>query len=266
MYTDPSRLKARVTLDNGVGPLLGETRVRLLEAIDQYGSIAQAAKRVPLSYKSAWDAVDDMNNLAERPLVDRTVGGSQGGGSRLTDDGRRLVQLYRAVAQASQAAADGLAVPQLGAEAGLLRRLLVRTSARNQFYCTVRSVERGVVNAQVVLELDDAQTLVAQVTVAAVEQLELAFGVPVVALVMASSVLVMVGWSGLSSASNHLRGRVSRVHDGPVSAEVVVQLEGAAGRHVTTIMTTDARRALELEMGSPVTLAVPAASIVLAVV
>lgn len=64
MYTDPSRLKARVTLDNGVGPLLGETRVRLLEAIDQYGSIAQAAKRVPLSYKSAWDAVDDMNNLA----------------------------------------------------------------------------------------------------------------------------------------------------------------------------------------------------------
>jgi molybdate transport system regulatory protein len=36
--------------------------VRLLEAIDLYGSISQAAKHVPLSYKAAWDAVDAMNN------------------------------------------------------------------------------------------------------------------------------------------------------------------------------------------------------------
>lgn len=265
MFTDPSRMKTHLTLGSGRGPLLGETRVRLLEAIDREGSIAKAARRVPLSYKSAWDAVDDMNNLAERPLVDRTVGGSQGGGSRLTDHGRRLVQLYRAVAQASQAAADELAAPQSGAEAGLLRRLQVRTSARNQFYCTVRAVALGVVNAQVTLELDDAQTLVAQVTVASVEHLGLARGVPVVALVMASTVLVLAGQLAVSSAGNHLHGTVARVHDGPVSAEVVVQLDGPGVRNVATVMTTDSRRALGLEAGSPVTLAIPAAGIVLAV-
>jgi molybdenum-dependent DNA-binding transcriptional regulator ModE len=57
---------------------LGDTRIRLLEAIDRYGSISQAAKAVPLSYKAAWDAVDAMNNLAEAPLVERSVGGKHG--------------------------------------------------------------------------------------------------------------------------------------------------------------------------------------------
>ena len=54
---------------------------RLLEAIDLYGSISQAAKHVPLSYKAAWDAVDAMNNLADTPLVERSTGGKAGGGT-----------------------------------------------------------------------------------------------------------------------------------------------------------------------------------------
>ena len=52
-----------------MGNFLGDKRIRLLEAIDQQGSISQAAKAVPMSYKAAWDAVDDMNNVAPQPLV-----------------------------------------------------------------------------------------------------------------------------------------------------------------------------------------------------
>ena len=48
---------------------LGSERIDLLQAIDQVGSISQAAKCVDLSYKTAWDAVDAMNNLADKPLL-----------------------------------------------------------------------------------------------------------------------------------------------------------------------------------------------------
>ena len=80
------RLRSRLEVDTEFGSFLGDTRIRLLEAIDTHGSISQAAKAVPLSYKAAWDAVDAMNNLA-----DEAAGGAQrpaashGGGTLLTE-------------------------------------------------------------------------------------------------------------------------------------------------------------------------------------
>lgn len=59
-------------------------RIALLAQIAELGSITRAAKAVGISYKGAWDAIDELNNLAERPLVERSVGGKGGGGARLT--------------------------------------------------------------------------------------------------------------------------------------------------------------------------------------
>ena len=47
------KLVGKLTVDTEFGTFLGDTRIRLLEAIDRYGSISQAAKAVPLSYKAA---------------------------------------------------------------------------------------------------------------------------------------------------------------------------------------------------------------------
>ena len=57
-------------------------RIALLAQIAELGSITRAAKAVGISYKGAWDAIDELNNLAERPLVERSVGGKGGGGAR----------------------------------------------------------------------------------------------------------------------------------------------------------------------------------------
>ncbi|WP_252977268.1 winged helix-turn-helix domain-containing protein [Pseudomonas oryzihabitans] len=65
---------AHLSLESSVGAELTQTRIRLLEAIAATGSISQAAKRVPLSYKAAWDAVDQINNLSAQPLVARSTG------------------------------------------------------------------------------------------------------------------------------------------------------------------------------------------------
>ena len=71
----PPVLHGKLSLDTAMGAFLGDTRIKLLEAIALHGSISQAAKTVPLSYKAAWDAIDAMNNLAPEPLVIRTTGG-----------------------------------------------------------------------------------------------------------------------------------------------------------------------------------------------
>lgn len=91
------RLRSCITLKTEIGELLTEPRIRLLEAIDSEGSLSRASRTLPMSYKSAWDAIEQMNRLAGCPLVTRTVGGPAGGGSALTESGRRLVALYRSV-------------------------------------------------------------------------------------------------------------------------------------------------------------------------
>ena len=88
--------------------MLGGPRIRLLEAIDKHGSISQAARHIPMSYKAAWDALDDLNNLADFPVIERSIGGAGGGGTKLTDYGRKLVAMYRAVEDEYQTAMDRL--------------------------------------------------------------------------------------------------------------------------------------------------------------
>ena len=70
----------------------------MLEQIAERGSITQAAKALKISYKTAWDAVDALNNLAPARVVETATGGRGGGGARLTDEGRRLIDAYHTIA------------------------------------------------------------------------------------------------------------------------------------------------------------------------
>ena len=73
MTTTQTKLTRKLLIDTAMGSFLGDKRIRLLEAIDKAGSISQAAKAVPMSYKAAWDAVDDVSNVAPEPLVNRST-------------------------------------------------------------------------------------------------------------------------------------------------------------------------------------------------
>ena len=73
---------------------LGKGRVELLKAIVICGSISAAAKSMKMSYKKAWAAVDDMNSISDSPLVIRTIGGSGGGGTLITEAGTEAIELY----------------------------------------------------------------------------------------------------------------------------------------------------------------------------
>ena len=120
MDTVPHRLRSKLEVDTEFGSFLGDTRIRLLEAIDLHGS------------KAAWDAVDAMNNLADQPLVVRSTGGKNGGGTLLTDHGRKTIALYRALEAEYQSALDRLSASMNDGEASDFKqfsKLLKRMSA-----------------------------------------------------------------------------------------------------------------------------------------
>ena len=87
--------RPRIRIKAGKDIALGPGKVDLLEAIAHTGSISAGARELGLSYRRAWDLVDTMNHCFEHPLVARVKGGKGGGGAQLTDEGRRLLDLYR---------------------------------------------------------------------------------------------------------------------------------------------------------------------------
>ena len=74
---------------------MGLGRMRLLERIDELGSIAAAARSMKLGYRNAWLWVDSMNRLSPAPLVENISGGAGGRHARLTKEGRKAIREYK---------------------------------------------------------------------------------------------------------------------------------------------------------------------------
>lgn len=84
---------------------IGPGKIELLEKIAALGSISAAGRDMAMSYRRAWELVEELNMLFGQPVVQRQVGGKNGGGASLTSLGEVLVSRFRAVEQAATAAA-----------------------------------------------------------------------------------------------------------------------------------------------------------------
>jgi molybdate transport system regulatory protein len=100
-----TRIKLAIYLgDEEKGQKLGPGKVRLLERIEQHGSISAAARSMGMAYRHAWELVDGLNQFFARPVVEVSVGGRSGGGARLTRWGHELVRRFHAMEKATQRA------------------------------------------------------------------------------------------------------------------------------------------------------------------
>ena len=112
---DPSHV-TRLRFVFGEKRILGPGRIALLEGIGQTGSISAAGRRMKMSYKRAWTLVEELNGTFGEPLVEMHRGGAAHGGAALTALGAEVVERYRRM----QAASDAAIAADLDA---LLRRL-----------------------------------------------------------------------------------------------------------------------------------------------
>lgn len=95
-------IKSRIWICHGKESFLGEGRIRLLQEIQDTGSIRQAAKNMSMSYKKAWSLVQSMNKNSENPIVERKTGGVNGGGAQLSQKGQELIHIYRDISEKSE--------------------------------------------------------------------------------------------------------------------------------------------------------------------
>lgn len=97
---------------------LGPGKIDLLKAIAALGSISAAARTMGMSYKRAWQLIDEINRGFGRPAVVASVGGARGGGAVLTPLGAQLIERYGTLEKRVNAAA----AKELAALTALLRR------------------------------------------------------------------------------------------------------------------------------------------------
>ena len=95
-------LSVRIDLDpeGRIGP----GKIQLLENIHACGSISAAGRAMDMSYKRAWDLVDEINGICRHAAVERQTGGKNGGGAILTPFGLSLVARYRKIERAAASA------------------------------------------------------------------------------------------------------------------------------------------------------------------
>ncbi|OWQ86967.1 transporter [Roseateles aquatilis] len=140
----------------------------------------------------------------------------------------------------------------------------MKASARNQFSGQITAIQDGTVNDEVELQTASGLRVVATVTRASRDTLGLRVGANVVALVKASSVVLVTDAGGVRfSARNQFQGTVSQVTLGAVNSEVALTL--ADGELLVAIVTNESADGLGLSAGQTATALFKAGSVILGV-
>lgn len=140
----------------------------------------------------------------------------------------------------------------------------MKTSARNQFFGTVGDVRIGAVNAEVHVNLQGGEKIIATITKESVEALGIKTGIDAVALVKAPQVVIATDLGGYRlSARNQLQGTVTQIHKGAVNSEVMIALQG--GDSVAATVTNESIESLHLQEGNTAIAVFKAGSVILGV-
>lgn len=241
---------------------ISNRRMKLLEAVHQTGSISGAAKAIGMTYKAAWDAIDAINNRAAKPVVISQHGGSGGGGAVLSDYGVELISAFGKLESMQSELTTLFKRHQIEHLTHDLRSILMKTSARNTFSGSIKSLTKGAVNTEVILGLQGDDEITAIITNGSVDSMELAVGKPAFAMVKSSFVIVSPE-PMKTSARNQLCGTIERVTDGAVNTEIVIKLAG--GNLVTAMITEGSTQSLGLNVGDPACALIKASHIIIGV-
>ncbi|HUI21464.1 MAG TPA: molybdenum-dependent transcriptional regulator [Methylocella sp.] len=219
--------------------LIGRERIALLESVIEHKSITKAAEATGFSYKTAWDAVNAINNLLPRPAFITRTGGAHGGGAEVTEEGRRLIVAFHRLEEKLAAISTAISEEGLENEQDLLfLGIGLKLSVRNALYCTVVKISPSPVNVEIKLEVSPEVMISAVVTNASVNELGLAPGRRCIAMVNAPSVMLAQGGTAPRiSARNKIAGVVIHRVDDAIDSEVVIDI--GSGKTLTAVITRE---------------------------
>lgn len=242
----------------------------LLAAVKNHGSITAAAKAIGISYKTAWERVERLNNLSELPLVSRNAGGSNGGGTSLTEAGDTILAQLQSLQEQQQFVlnrnnqyGNTFTTTSTGLQQFLLNNS-VSSSARNQFLGRITMIDQGAVNCQLKIAVSASIALSVSITDQSRASMALQVNDRVIALIKASAVGLALPSSaplrGISS-ENIFCGRLSKLIPGAVNVDVSIDLSD--GKSLSAIVSEESATRLSLQEGMDINAFFDANSVIL---
>ncbi|QLC50982.1 molybdenum-dependent transcriptional regulator [Methanolobus zinderi] len=171
--------KTKVWLAEDGKPVIGAGKVALLKAIDEERSLRKACKKLDISYKHAWNVLNNMNERLGSDVV-RTVRGGKDQGTFLTEAGRQLIREY----ELNRDFVEGTMKDE-----GSWENIGLKLSARNKIPGKVVSVEKEGLVSKISIEIEPS-ALTSIITSEAVERLDIKPGDDVFAIIKSTEVLV----------------------------------------------------------------------------
>jgi molybdate transport system regulatory protein len=87
------RTKVWFTIDSRYA--FGVGLARLLQNIERYGTLSRSARETGMSYRHAWNLIENAESHLRKRLIVKYQGGVGGGRSELSPNGRCLLKAFR---------------------------------------------------------------------------------------------------------------------------------------------------------------------------
>jgi molybdate transport system regulatory protein len=201
-------LDSSLWIDKNDKGFLGKGRIELLKQIDKHGSLSKAAKAMKMSYKAAWDSLNEMKHLSDEELIVSQSGGKSGGGSKLTQKAYNYIKTYELLYNTQQQFLKSIESHTDDVEElqQFLQRNSLRTSARNQLFGTIEKIEKGKINSILTIKIDKNTKLKASITNESIKELGIKKNKKVYALIKASWVEITT-----RQTDNSLQGEIKSI-------------------------------------------------------
>ncbi len=244
--------------------LLGNGRVELLEKIDEHGSISKASKAMKMSYKAAWDMVDAMNNLSDKPLVRKVTGGKNGGGTQVTEAGKDLINSFKKFKEFYNALLHEVDENELNSDnhLSLIRKLHMKSSSRNMLSCHIKEFNKAEYNTKVELDISDDISLFSIIPTTTFLDMKLDKNAKVFALIQESSIMLATVKPQRISARNILKSTILALKTDAVSTEVKLSIGKDT---LISAISNEALKSLGLEIGQEVYAIIKATDIIVSI-
>lgn len=163
-------------------PILGKGGAEILREIDARQSLSKAAEKLGMSYRYLWNYLQEIQEAVGENVVETHKGGKTGGGgAKLTDVGKALLEEYTRL--------EGY-LEEFLSHPSNVEVVRLKLSARNQLKGKIVAVEKGVITAKVKLEIKVPATVTAVITKEAAEDLGLKVGDEATAIIKSTEILI----------------------------------------------------------------------------
>jgi molybdate transport system regulatory protein len=173
--------KFKMWLTEGTTDIIGSGGISLLKAIDKYGSISDAARKIGMSYRFAWNQIKEIEKAIGHPILKTQIGGKNGGNAKLTSKAKEILNEYNKTNEY---------LSQLLQDKNHWEWIGLKISARNRLKGIVEDVEKGSVTSKVRIKIDTPATITSVITKEAVEDLNIKSGDKVEAIIKSTEVMV----------------------------------------------------------------------------